>query len=252
LLRIEDLDRPREVAGSAVGILRTLERFGFEWDGLAHQSERSELYAAALHRLEAEQRTFSCTCSRAQLEDELRYPGTCRNRPATPGEPAAVRVHVDSRMIKFTDRIQGTYRQEVAAAVGDFILERRDKIVAYVLAVVVDDAAQGITHIVRGADLLDNTPRQIYLQQLLGFAQPRYAHLPVLIEPDGTKLAKSRRSVRAATDTPLPQLLNIFSLLGLAPPAELGSGPISAAWTWAIDQWGVDKVPKCLDLRVND
>jgi glutamyl-Q tRNA(Asp) synthetase len=251
-LRIEDLDRPREVPGSADGILRTLECFGFEWDGLTHQSERGEIYAAALQRLEAEQRTFSCICSRAQLEDELRYPGTCRDRPAAEAVPAAIRLRVDPREIEFTDCIQGTHRQEVAGAVGDIILKRRDQIIAYVLAVVVDDAAQGISHVVRGADLLDNTPRQIYLQQLLGIAEPRYAHLPVLIESDGAKLAKSRRSVAADADSPLPRLLSIFSLLGLAPPAALRSGPISAAWTWAIEQWSVDKVPKCLDLRVND
>ena len=114
--------------------------------------------------------------------------------------------------------------RQIATAVGDFILKRRDQIVAYVLAVVVDDAAQGVTHIVRGADLLDNTPRQVYLQQLLGYAEPRYAHVPVLTEPDGAKLAKSRRSVAASADSPLPLLLSLFSLLGLAPPACLESG----------------------------
>jgi len=251
-LRIEDLDRPREVAGSADGILRTLEQFGFEWDSLTRQSERGELYADALRRLQAQDRTFACTCSRAQLEDELRYPGTCRDRPVAPAVPAATRLRVESREIRFTDRIQGTYRQDVAAAIGDIILKRRDQLVAYVLAVVVDDAAQGVNHIVRGADLLDNTPRQIYLQQLLGYAEPRYAHVPVLTEPDGAKLAKSRRSVAAGADSPLPQLLSVFSLLGLAPPASLESGPISAAWTWAIDEWGVNKVPRHLDLRVSD
>lgn len=249
---MEDLDRPREVAGSAAGILQTLEQFGFEWDGLVRQSERGHLYADGLCRLEAELRTYACTCSRAQVEDELRYPGTCRNRLTAQGVPAAIRVRIDSREIRFTDRIQGKYRQEVAAAVGDIILKRRDNVVAYVLAVVVDDAEQGVTHIVRGADLLDNTPRQIYLQQLLRLAEPRYAHVPVLIEPDGAKLAKSRRSVGAAKDSPLPQLLNVFSLLGLAPPAGLASGPISAAWSWAIGQWSVDKVPHRLHLRVND
>ena len=150
-MRIEDLDRPREVAGSADGILRTLERFGFEWDSLTRQSERSELYVDALRDLEARHLTFACTCSRAQLEDELRYPGTCRDRQAAAGVPSATRLRVDSREIRFTDRIQGTFRQQLAVAVGDIILKRRDQIVAYVLAVVVDDAAQGVTHIVRGA-----------------------------------------------------------------------------------------------------
>ena len=251
LLRIEDLDRPREVAGSADGILRTLERFGFEWDSLTRQSERSELYVEALRSLEARQLTFACTCSRAQLEDELRYPGTCRDRQAAAGVPCATRLRVDSREIRFTDRIQGTYRQELAAAVGDIILKRRDQIVAYVLAVVVDDAAQGVTHIVRGADLLDNTPRQVYLQQLLGYAEPRYAHVPVLTEPDGSKLAKSRRSVAARMDSPRPLLFILFSLLGLAPPASLESATISAVWAWAIERWGVEKVPRRLVLPVN-
>ena len=255
LLRIEDLDRPREIAGSADGILRTLEQFGFEWDGaVTRQYDRAERYEEALRALHAQERTFACCCSRAQLraqfEDELRYPGTCRDRQIAPDTPAAIRVRVDAGYVLFTDRIQGTYRQDVADAVGDFILKRRDQIYAYVLAVTVDDAAQGVNHIVRGADLLDNTPRQIYLQRLLGLPEPSYAHVPVLTEADGGKLAKSRRSVRLAADSPLPQLCSVFSLLGLAPPPSLSSAAISAAWRWAIGQWDLHKVPKRLDLPV--
>jgi glutamyl-Q tRNA(Asp) synthetase len=253
LLRIEDIDRPREIPGSAAGILRTLELFGFEWDGaVTRQYERSELYDEALRHLSSQNRTFACSCSRAQLEDELRYPGTCRTRPVTAGMHAATRVRVDPGHVYFTDRIQGTYRQDVAAAVGDIILKRRDQFYAYVLAVTVDDAAQRVTHIVRGADLLDNTPRQIYLQRLLGSPTPSYAHVPVLTEADGSKLAKSRRSMRLAADSPLPQLLFIFSLLGLTPPPSLGLATISAAWSWAIGQWHVNLVPKRLELHVSD
>jgi glutamyl-Q tRNA(Asp) synthetase len=252
LLRIEDLDQPREVAGSADGILRTLEQFGFDWDGaVTRQYNHAERYEAALSALRAQQRTFACTCSRAQLEDELRYPGTCSTRQLSPDAPAAIRLRVEAGHVLFTDRIQGTYRQNVAEAVGDFILKRRDQIYAYVLAVTVDDAAQGITHIVRGADLLDNTPRQIYLQRLLGVAEPCYAHVPVLTEADGSKLAKSRRSVRLSADSPLPQLSSVFSLLGLAPPPSLASAAISDAWRWAITQWNLGQVPKRLDLPVN-
>ena len=254
LLRIEDLDRPREVAGSADGILRTLEQFGFDWDGaVTRQYDHAERYEAALSALREQQRTFACTCSRAQLEDELRYPGTCRPRQLGPDTPAAIRLRVeaDAGHVLFTDRIQGTYRQNVADAVGDFILKRRDQIYAYVLAVTVDDAAQGVTHIVRGADLLDNTPRQIYLQRLLGLAEPSYAHVPVLTEADGGKLAKSRRSVRLSADFPLPQLCSVFSLLGLAPPPSLASATISDAWRWAIMQWNLSRVPKRLDLPVS-
>jgi glutamyl-Q tRNA(Asp) synthetase len=252
LVRIEDLDRPREIAGSADGILRTLQQFGFEWDGaVTRQYERAQRYEDALRVLHAQQRIFACSCSRAQLEDELRYPGTCRTRQLEQGTPAAIRLRVEPGQVLFTDRIQGTYRQNVAEAVGDFTLKRRDQIYAYVLAVTVDDAEQGVTHIVRGADLLDNTPRQIYLQRLLGLPEPCYAHVPVLTEADGGKLAKSRRSVHVSTDSPLPQLCSVFSLLGLSPPQSLASATIAEAWRWAIAQWNLNQVPKRLDLRVN-
>src|SRR6202022_3170617 len=158
----------------------------------------------------------------------------------------ATRLRVEPGSILFCDRIQGTYRQDVAGAVGDVILRRRDHIFAYLLAVVVDDAAQGVTHVVRGADLLDNTPRQIYLQRLLGLPLPAYAHVPVLTEPDDTKLAKSRRSVRLDGGGPLPQLLAAFSMLGLAPPNSLAAAGLAGAWTWARGQWDIKKVPKRL------
>jgi glutamyl-Q tRNA(Asp) synthetase len=251
VLRIEDLDRPREVPGSAAGILRTLEKFGFEWDGsVMRQYDQLDRYESALHALRTRGLTFECSCSRLQLEDEVRYPGTCRDRSTTGIVPAATRLRIDSGRIGFSDRIQGAYRQDVAAAVGDFILKRRDQIFAYVLAVVVDDAAQGVTHIVRGADLLDNTPRQIHLQQLLAVPQPAYAHVPVLTEPDNAKLAKSRRSVRLSEDSPLPELLSVFSLLGLSPPAYLTSATLGDAWTWAIGQWDIGDVPKRLSLAL--
>jgi glutamyl-Q tRNA(Asp) synthetase len=252
LVRIEDLDRPREVPGSAVEILRTLELFGFEWDGeIIRQFDRAEHYNAALRSLEAKGLTFACTCSRLQLEDELRYPGTCRSRQVADA-PAAVRLRIEPGHVTFTDRIQGTYRQDVSAAVGDIILKRRDQIFAYVLAVVVDDADQAVTHIVRGADLLDNTPRQICLQRLLGIPQPTYAHVPVLTEANDAKLAKSRRSVHLSANSPLPQLIAVLSMLGLKPPAALRRAAIREAWAWAKANWSVNKVPKRLNLRVND
>jgi glutamyl-Q tRNA(Asp) synthetase len=251
LLRIEDLDQPREVAGSAAGILRTLQAFGFEWDGgVVRQSDRNERYVGALQSLQARNLTFECSCSRLQLEDETRYPGTCRVRPSASGIPTATRLRVEPGSIVFSDRIQGTYRQDVSAAVGDIILRRRDQIFAYLLAVVVDDAAQGVTHVVRGADLFDNTPRQILLQQLLGLPTPAYAHVPVLTEPDDSKLAKSRRSVRLDTDSVLPQLLAVFAMLGLAPQKSLTTATLTEAWRWAVDQWRVQRVPRRLNVRV--
>ena len=159
--------------------------------------------------------TFECSCSRHSLAEDDRYPGSCREGPLIPGAATATRLRVDPGYVQFSDRIQGTYRQDVAAAVGDVILKRRDQLFAYVLAVVIDDAAAGVTHVVRGADLLDNTPRQIYLQRLLGLPTPAYAHVPVLVEAGGGKLAKSARSVRVDGGSALPQLLRVFELLGL-------------------------------------
>jgi glutamyl-Q tRNA(Asp) synthetase len=247
LVRVEDLDAPRVVPGSAAGILRTLSRFGFEWDGEAvHQSDRTERYAAALEALRTRDLTFECSCSRSQLADEDRYPGHCRENPLVAGLPTATRLRVDPCRIQFTDRIQGAFRQDVAAAVGDMVLRRRDQLFAYVLAVVVDDAAQGVTHVVRGADLLDNTPRQIHLQRLLEFEQPLYAHVPLLTEPDGKKLAKSSRSVHLEAALALPQLIRVWDLLNLSPPPELWDAPIPEAWAWAISRWNIGTVPKGL------
>ena len=250
---MEDLDWPREIAGAAVGILRTLEAYGFEWDGdVVRQRDRSERYASALHALQAQHLTFECSCSRLQLEDEARYPGTCRLEPMSRGVATATRLRVEDGTIGFTDRIQGSYRQDVGAAVGDVILRRRDQIFAYLLAVVVDDAAQGVTHVVRGADLLDNTPRQIYLQRALGLPHPAYAHVPVLTEADDTKLAKSRRSVPLDTQSTLPQLLAVFSLLGLEPPNSLATATLREAWDWAISRFRIERVPRRLNVRVTD
>jgi glutamyl-Q tRNA(Asp) synthetase len=251
IVRIEDIDRPREVAGAAARILATLRIFGFEWDGAAlRQSDREALYAAALEDLGKRGLTFQCSCSRAQLGEEERYPGTCRETSAPGSAPTATRLRVEPGMIHFTDRIQGTYRQDVGAAVGDVILKRRDGLTAYQLAVVVDDGAQGITHVVRGADLLDNTPRQIYLQRALKMSPPAYAHVPVLIEPDGAKLAKSRRSVGLDAGTGLAQLAAVFGLLGLQPPAGLAQSSLEEAWAWAIARWDITRVPRRLALPV--
>ena len=251
LVRVEDLDGPRVVPGSADAILRTLNRFGLEWDGeVVHQSDRGDRYAAALDHLRAHGLTFQCSCSRLQLADDERYPGHCRNGPLKPGTPCATRVRVDDATVQFTDRIQGTFRQNVAAAVGDMLVRRRDQLFAYVLAVVVDDAAQDVTHVVRGADLLDNTPRQIYLQRLLGLKPPDYAHAPLLTEPDGKKLAKSSRSVQLDANTPLPLIIKVFDLLNLSPPRELALATIPEAWGWAIGRWKVDRVPKRLTSRL--
>jgi glutamyl-Q tRNA(Asp) synthetase len=191
---------------------------------------------------------FECSCSRLQLADEDHYPGHCRKGPTNPALPTATRLRVEPGSIGFADIVQGGYRQDVALAVGDFILKRRDHIFAYVLAVVVDDAAQGITHVVRGADLLDNTPRQIYLQRILGLPTPEYAHVPVLVEADGSKLAKLKRSVRLDPDSAVPQLALTFDLLGLAPPSGLIHASLAEGWRWAMENWDIGHVPRRLSL----
>jgi glutamyl-Q tRNA(Asp) synthetase len=251
LVRIEDLDTPRVVPGTADRILRTLEGFGFQWDGeVVYQSTRTPSYQAALDTLEQRGLTFACSCSRAQLADEERYPGHCRERPLRENSPTATRLRVEPGYIQFTDRIQGTFRQDVGAAVGDMVLRRRDHLFTYALAVVVDDARENISRIVRGADLLDNTPRQIYLQRLLGLPTPEYAHVAVLMEPDGKKLAKSSRSVRLEVDTAISQLFRVFDLLNLRPPSELKTGTIPDAWSWAVRQWMNAPILRQLSLQL--
>ncbi len=198
LVRIEDLDRPREQAGAAAGILRTLEHLGLYWDGSpVFQSARGALYAAALRKLQLQ--CYACACTRREIADSSLglaadgariYPGTCRGGLA-PGKAArALRVRVGEAPIAFEDRVQGPQSQSLATEVGDFVLERADGLVSYQLAVVVDDAAQGVTDVVRGADLLDSTARQIHLQRLLGHPSPRYLHVPVAVNAAGEKLSK--------------------------------------------------------------
>ncbi len=243
------MDAPRAVPGATQRIIATLQQFGFQWDGeILRQALRIEHYRAALQSLRERGLTFECTCSRAQLEDQQTYPGTCRSLALAPSMDTGTRLRVAPKMISFSDEIQGMFRQDVAAAAGDLIIRRRDQVFAYLLAVVLDDAAQGVTHVVRGADLLDNTPRQIYLQHCLGLSTPCYAHVPVLTEADGTKLAKSRRSVRADSAAPVPQLLSVFSLLGMRPPMGLERAHLAALWEWGIAHWRINRVPKRLNL----
>ena len=250
---MEDVDRAREMAGAAERILRALEALGFEWDGgVMRQSERGAHYVAAIERLRARGLTFECTCSRQDLADEERYPGFCRAGARNPGAATATRLRVDPRPVGFTDRIQGAYAQDVGAAVGDAILRRRDGYFSYLLAVVVDDAAQGVTDVVRGADLLDNTPRQIYLQRALALPEPRYAHVPVLVEADGSKLAKSARSVWADRTTPPLRLFRVLQLLQLGPPRSLAGAAPAELWAWARANWRWSSLSKRLTLRADE
>ena len=216
------------------------------------QRTRTAAHASALEALLALERLYPCDCTRrTRAAREGPYPGTCRGRTLPARGPHALRLRVDPLEITVDDRIQGSFHRNLAAT-GDFIVRRRDGIVAYPLAVVVDDAALGVTDVVRGADLLDGTPPQRYLQSLLSLPAPRYAHLPVLTEPDGAKLAKSRRSVPLDERRAGPQLLAVFALLGLAPPATLRGADVGELWTWGFERWAADRVPRRSSLPLTD
>ena len=245
LLRIEDLDTPRVVPGMAERIVRVLEQFGFEWDGsIEYQSRRLSLYAQALAALRQRNLIYSCSCSRTQIAalDEQRYPGTCRHGVQRPGEPIAQRFRVEPETVTFDDLLQGHFSQNVSAEVGDFVVQRRDSIFAYHLAVVVDDAEQGVTEVVRGADLLDSTPRQILLQRALRVPTPRYCHLPLALDKDGQKLSKSAQSLAIDGDRPVLVLWHAFAFLRQSPPDALQRASRDELWAWAKTQWNLARM----------
>ena len=252
LVRMEDIDPLREVAGAGDLILRTLDAYGFEWDGeVLWQSSRSEAYRAVVDDLCQRGLAYPCGCSRKQQAENCAalnlppgiYPGTCRGRgvSARAGRQA-IRMLADERLISFHDRLQGRQQQDLLQEVGDFVIFRADGQFAYQLAVVVDDAAQGITEVVRGSDLLDSTPRQIYLQQVLALPTPGYLHLPVAVNGDGEKLSKQTHAKPLSPEDPLPLLWHALDFLGQAPPAELTGGGLDDFWQWAISHWRLENV----------
>lgn len=220
VVRVEDLDPPREVAGADVDILSTLAAFGMTSDEpVLYQSRRAAIYADALARLEARDAAYPCWCSRSDLEPVAGiHPAMCVAQRDASREPAW-RVRAPTRTIAFDDAIQGRVAQDLAREVGDFVVRRADGWFAYQLAVVVDDAAQAITDVVRGADLVDSTPRQIYLQELLGLPRVRYAHLPLVLDAEDRKLSKQERAIAVEPDDPLPALRAALAFLG-QPPAS--------------------------------
>ena len=247
LVRIEDLDQPREVPGSADQIIRALEILGFRWnESIERQSARTSLYQAALDRLLVEGWAYPCSCSRAEVQaaatstgvegDELFYPGWCRDGVRHADRATAMRFRVPVGTVTFTDGIQGPIAIDSAAEIGDFVIRRRDGLFAYQLAVVVDDAAQGITHVVRGADLLGSTPRQILLQRALGLPNPAYAHVPLAIDHNGVKLSKSAGSGGIDLQHPGRELWRALRFLGQEPP-DLRQASPATLWDWAVEHW---------------
>lgn len=244
LVRIDDLDPPRVVPGAADAILRSLEAHGLLWDGdVLFQSRRGEAYRAALEELGTAGLSYPCACTRRELAAIARagidgpvYPGTCRAGLA-PGRAArALRLRVGDAEISFHDAVQGDYRQHLAGAVGDFVLQRADGLIAYQLAVVVDDAFQRVTQVVRGVDLLASTPRQIYLQQCLGLQRPDYAHLPLLVDRHGAKLGKQTGAGPLDDTCASDNLHQVLTALAMPPPASLHGAPPVELLHWATAQ----------------
>lgn len=236
LLRIEDLDTPRSQPGIAQALLTTLARCGLESDEtVLWQSQRHAAYEAALQQLQRAALLYPCSCTRRDIAQGA-YDGRCRQGPQGPG-PHSLRLRLPDRGgFIFEDALQGTQRGDWAA-LGDPVLVRRDGLIAYQLAVVVDDAFQRISDVVRGADLLPATGWQLALIDALGLPQPRYAHLPVLLGADGQKLSKSRSAAALDTLEPVPALLQALRLLQQQPPAQLGNASIQQVLEWAIEQW---------------
>lgn len=258
MLRMEDLDPPREVPGASDDILRTLEHYQLYWDGpVVYQSRLRERYEHWLAHLSQQGLVYHCRCSRKQIRkqqgelDIVIYPGTCRERHLAPSAGRAVRLTTPHTTVAFEDRIQGPYQQQLATDVGDFVLRRADGWFAYQFAVVVDDAAQQITEVVRGSDLLDNTPRQILLQQLLGLGTPQYAHIPLATDQNGDKLSKQTGAAPISRYHPLRTALLILDFLGQQPPAETQFDTLQTLWQWAIENWQLARIPKTMGIMVD-
>lgn len=252
-LRIENLDRAREVSGAASQILNVLESFGFQWDGpVVFQSDRTDAYRAALERLQTSELTFDCSCSRSEIEagtpadgvpgEETRYPGTCRQGPRHRDRPLATRFRVPPGPLSFNDTLQGPVTRDVQAEVGDFVIRRRDGSFAYQLAVVVDDHALGVTEVVRGADLLDSTPRQLLLQQALRFPSPAYVHLPLAVDAVGNKLSKSAQSLAIEPARAAMLLWQGLHFLEQSPPRSLFGAASAEIWAWALTHWSLESL----------
>jgi glutamyl-Q tRNA(Asp) synthetase len=248
LLRIDDLDTPRNVKGSADTILKTLEAFELYWDcEVYYQSRHIDVYNDIISDLQINKLIYACTCSRKTLTTNERahlqpdvYPGICRERQIPPEGPYALRIKTDNRIIAFQDELQSLISHNLAEQDGDFIVKRKDGIIAYQFAVVVDDDLQHVNHIVRGFDLLDATPKQIYLQQLLGLSTPRYMHVPVIVDEHGYKLSKQTQALAVGLTSPHRVIFELLVLLKQNPPNELQDAPVTELLSWAVENWNPD------------
>ena len=260
LVRIEDLDPPREAKGAAADILRTLEAYGFEWDGeVWYQGRRRDAYENALDMLREQDAVYACGCTRREIADSSLlgiegpvYPGTCRAGMPAGRAPRALRVRTDGARIEFTDALQGAQRSALDVEIGDFVVRRADGLYAYQLAVVVDDAEQGITEVVRGADLLGSTARQIHLQQLLGLPTPRYLHLPAVLNTAGEKLSKQTFAAALPRANPVQVLWRALEFLGQNPAPDWRMATRADFWTAAHAAWSEAAIPRRAGIMLAD
>lgn len=252
LVRMEDLDAPRCVPGAADTILRTLEAYGLHWDeAVIYQSQRTAAYEDALDNLKAAGAVYPCCCTRKEIADSALhgiegpvYPGTCRNGIPQNKTARAWRVRA-AGSIAFNDCLQGSVSQNLENEIGDFVVKRADGLFAYQLAVVVDDAFQNITHVVRGSDLLASTPRQIHLQQLLGLPSPAYMHLPIAVNEHGEKLSKQTLAPAISTEHIAATLVSVLRFLKQQPPSELKTGSAMEILDWAVTNWQPERIKEC-------
>lgn len=258
LVRMENLDPPREAEGAADDILRTLEAYGLFWDEVVlYQSDRNEDYAEVLEQLRRQEQIYPCHCSRKSISSIAKigvagaiYPDICRNKLPDFHRPHSLRLRTEAQTIGFDDPVFGRLEQNIHREVGDFVLRRADQLYNYQLAVVVDDAFQQITEVVRGHDLYHLTPAQIFLQQQLGLPTPAYIHLPLLTTPQGQKLSKQNGAKAINKQHPIPTLIDILCLLGQQPPAEIADANLDELWQWAIKHWKLTQVPSKAHLQL--
>lgn len=251
-VRIEDIDPPREQPGAADNILRTLDAFGLHWDGeVVYQSQRHALYRHALQQLIDQNTAYPCSCSRKQLRSRgvQGYDGYCLQHPPDRGADCAYRLQHLNPTPAFHDRIQGRQQYHWAGHAGDCVIFRRDGLFAYQLAVVVDDADQGITDVLRGSDLIDETPHQIELQDQLGLARPDYAHIPIITNAEGQKLSKQNLAPAIQPHDRLNLLRQALTLLGQQPPPELADASLTELLGWGCQHWKPASIPGVLSLQ---
>ncbi|WP_062261747.1 tRNA glutamyl-Q(34) synthetase GluQRS [Endozoicomonas arenosclerae] len=245
LVRMEDIDPPREQSGAADLILKSLETYGLHWDdSVLYQSQRHDAYQQIIRDLQSRGFVYPCTCTRKELQGYGGvYPGICRDKVDNTQAPHSLRVRCPETLIEFQDLIQGTI-QSALPDLGDFIIQRKDGLFAYQLAVCADDAFQGITHVVRGYDLLSATPWQIYLLSLLETDSPVYAHVPVITLENGDKLSKQNHAPEIPLDQPEPLLIKALEALGQNPDSGLNGCNVTDILSWGIEHWQIEKVAK--------